>query len=91
MPTSTTIIRLSVSEAARLFGVNSMTIRRAIKEKSLRYVVVRGRYKIDFESLVKWSQQRPLVKFKLETKGLGQFVDKWKITPGENSKAPGLS
>ena len=79
MPTSTTIIRLSVSEAARLFGVNSMTIRRAIKEKSLRYVVVRGRYKIDFESLVKWSQQRPLVKFKLETKGLGQFVDKWKI------------
>jgi len=79
MPTTNTIIRLSVSEAARLFGVNSMTIRRAIKEKSLRYVVVRGRYKIDFESLVKWSQQRPLVKFKLETKGLGQFVDKWKI------------
>ena len=73
------IIRLSVSEAARLFGVNSMTIRRAIKEKSLRYVVVRGRYKIEFESLVKWSQQRPLVKYKLETKGLGQFVDKWKI------------
>ena len=78
MPNNT-IIRLSVSEAARLFGVNSMTIRRAIKEKNLRYVVVRGRYKIDFESLVKWSQRRPLVKFKLETKGLGQFVDKWKI------------
>lgn len=72
-------IRVSVSEAARLFGVNPLTVRRALKDQSLRYVVVRGRYKIDFASLVKWSQQRPLVKYKTETKGLGQYVEKWRI------------
>lgn len=72
-------IRVSVSEAARLFGVNPLTVRRAIKDQQLRYVVVRGRYKIDFASLVKWSQQRPLVKYKTETKGLGQYVEKWRI------------
>lgn len=72
-------IRVSVSEAARLFGINPMTIRRAIKESELRYVVVRNRYKIDFASLIKWSQKRPLVKYKTETKGLGQYVEKWRI------------
>ena len=73
------LIRVSVSEAARLFGINPLTVRRAIKDQTLRYVVVRGRYKIDFGSLVKWSQQRPLVKYKTETKGLGQYVEKWRI------------
>jgi len=74
-----TPIRVSVTEAARLFGVNSQTIRRAIKNQELRYIVVQGRYKINFESLVKWSQNRTTVKNKMNEKGIGQYVDKWKI------------
>ena len=46
------IIRVSISEAARLFGVNAQTIRRSIKAKELTYVVVANRYKINFDSLL---------------------------------------
>lgn len=82
------IIRVSVSEAAKLLGVDSHTIRRAIKRQEVRYVVVQGRYKINFESLIQWSQQRTTVKNKLESKGIGQFVDKWKIKNKKFSPNP---
>ena len=73
------IIRVSISEASRLFGVSSQTIRRAIKAGELTYIVVGGRYKINFEALVKWSQEKTTVKSKTELRGIGQYVDKWKI------------
>lgn len=73
------VIRVSVSEAGRLFGVNSQTIRRAIQAQEITYIVVAGRYKINFESLVKWSQKKTTVRNKSNNKGIGQYVDKWKI------------
>lgn len=73
------MIRVSVSEAARLFGVNTQTIRRAIQSQEITYVVVAGRYKLNFESLVKWSQRHTTVRNKLAKKGIGQFIDRWKI------------
>ncbi len=73
------LIRVSISEAARLFGVNAQTIRRAIKDGDLTYVVVSNRYKINFESLIKWSQQKSIIQKKSDKNGIGQFVDKWKI------------
>jgi excisionase family DNA binding protein len=73
------MIRVSISEAARLFGVNTQTIRRAIKAQEITYVVVGGRYKLNFENLVKWSQRHLTIQNKLAKKGIGQFVDKWKI------------
>lgn len=74
------IVRVSISEAARLFGVSAQTIRRAIKNQEITYIVVGGRYKINFESLVKWSQQKITVKNKSNTRGIGQYVDRWKIS-----------
>lgn len=73
------VIRLSISEAAKIFGVNPQTIRRAIKSGEVRYVVVANRYKIHFESLLAWSQKRTTTKNKLDTKGIGQYVNHWKI------------
>lgn len=73
------IVRVSISEAARLFGVSGQTIRRAIKAGEITYIVVAGRYKINFESLVKWSQRKTTVRNKLNEQGIGQYVDKWKI------------
>lgn len=73
------IIRLSISEAARIFGVNDQTVRRAIKNQEVIYSVVRGRYQLNFESLLRWSQKKPTVKNKLEQKGIGQYVNHWKI------------
>ncbi len=73
------VIRVSISEAAKLFGVSAQTIRRAIAAKEVIYIVVAGRYKLNFESLVKWSQRHTTLKNKLENKGIGQFVGHWKI------------
>ena len=73
------IIRVSPSQAAQLFGVNERTIRRAIADNELRYIVVQGRYKINFEDIVKWSQRLPKRREKRDTQGIGQFVNKWKI------------
>ncbi len=74
------IVRVSISEAAKLFGVNTQTIRRALKSQEITYVVVAGRYKLNFESLVRWSQQKTTLRNKSNTHGIGQYVDKWKIS-----------
>ncbi|NQU83193.1 MAG: helix-turn-helix domain-containing protein [Parcubacteria group bacterium] len=73
------MIRLSISESAKMFGVSEKTIRRAIKNQEVLYIVVAGRYKITFESLVKWSQEKTSIRKKTEKQGIGQFVDRWKI------------
>ncbi|MSR85527.1 DNA-binding protein [Candidatus Uhrbacteria bacterium] len=72
-------VRVSISEAARLFGVNARTIRRALQEQELRYIVVQNRYKILFTSLIAWSQQSTHIQKKRDQKGIGQWVEKWKI------------
>jgi excisionase family DNA binding protein len=74
-----TPIRLSVSEASKLFGVSPRTVRRAVSDGAVTYIVVQGRYKITFESLLKWSQETTTVKNKMNKSGLGQYVDRWKI------------
>lgn len=73
------MIRLSISEAAKLFGVTPQTIRRAIAAKEITYIIVAGRYKLNFESLVKWSQSKTTVRNKSAKRGIGQYVEKWKI------------
>jgi len=80
MDQATNPIRLSVSEAARMFGISEKTIRRAIQNKEINYIVVAGRYKINFESLVKWSQKKTHVKNKNEKYGIGQYVEQWKLS-----------
>ena len=75
-----TAIRLSVSEAARIFGVSQRTIRRAIKDQEITYVVVQGRYKLNFESLLRWSKRTTTARNKRDNKGIGQYVDRWRIT-----------
>ena len=77
---SPTPIRLSISEAAKLFGIDQKTVRRALKRQELRYIVVRGRYKINFESVLKWSQKKTTVRNKSNEHGIGQYVEQWKIT-----------
>jgi excisionase family DNA binding protein len=74
------VIRLAVSEAAKLFGVSQRTIRRAILAGEITYVVVQGRYKLNFESLLRWSQRTTTVKNKRDREGIGQFVNQWKLS-----------
>lgn len=74
------IIRVSVSEAARLFGVTSKTIRQAIKNNQVKYIVIKDRYKINFSSLIEWSRQSTRRSNQLDNQGIGQYVNQWKIT-----------
>lgn len=73
-------IRLSISEAAKLFGVSQKTIRQAIKNQEIRYVVVRGRYRLAFDSVLKWSQISTRRRNQLASQGVGRFVQTWKIS-----------
>lgn len=82
------IVRVTVSEAARLFGVNPRTIRRAITAQELRYIVVRNRYKISFPSLVAWSQMQTKVRNKRDVQGIGQWVDQWRVRNMKFSPRP---
>jgi len=72
-------VRVSVSTAARLFGVNPRTIRRAVTENKIKYIVVQNRYKLSFSSLVAWSQSTTALRRKRDQEGIGQWVDQWKI------------
>lgn len=82
-------IRVSISEAARLFGVSVKTIRQAIKEGQLIYIVVNGRYKINFKSLVIWSQLSTRRRNLLSSEGIGRYVDNWRIqNPKFSPRAP---
>lgn len=72
-------IRVTISQAANLFGVSQKTIRRAISAGEVKYVVVRQIYKISFESLLKWSQNKTKIRNKFNNKGIGQYANQWKI------------
>ena len=82
------MVRVSLSEAARLFGINPRTIRRAMAVGELRYIVVRGRYQLLFESLVHWSQQKTTVRNKRDHRDIGQWVEQWKIRNPKFSPRP---
>ncbi len=81
-------IRISISECSRLFGLSTKTIRQAIKAGDITYIVVRGRYKINFASALAWSQTSTKRKNKLQKNGIGKFVDQWKITNRKYSPHP---
>lgn len=72
-------LRVSLSEASRLFGIHEKTLRRAVKAGEIRYVVVLGRYKLQFESVLAWSQRHATVRHKRDQNGIGQWVEQWKI------------
>jgi hypothetical protein len=70
-------IWLSVSEAAKIGGVQTKTIRRAIK-KDLKYLVKGNRYAINFKSLIDYLHQNTKLQNKLNEHGIGQWIEKWK-------------
>ncbi len=70
---------LSVSEAANLGGIQTKTIRRAIKEKKdLKYKIVNNKYRIDLRSLILFMHTTKRLENKFYQNGLGQYVAKWR-------------
>jgi excisionase family DNA binding protein len=81
-------IRLSVSEASKLFGVSTRTIKSAIDNNEILYIVVRGRYKIHFGSLLEWSQRSTRRKNLFNSQGIGQYTADWQIKNQKYSPDP---
>jgi hypothetical protein len=72
-------IWLSVSEAAKLGGVQGKTIRRAIKtENGLAFKIVKNRYQIELGSLLVFLSKNTKLQNKLKDYGLGQYVEEWR-------------
>lgn len=69
---------LSMSEAAKLGGVQTKTVRRAIKSNSVKFKVKNNRYLIDLASLIVYLHIKTKLKNKFNQLGLGQYVEKWK-------------
>ena len=84
----TNLMRVSVSQAANLFGVSEKSIRTAIKKEDLLYVIARGRYKINFDSLLSWYQKSTRRRNQRDSIGIGQHVLQWKIKNKKYSPNP---
>ncbi len=69
---------VSVSEAAKLGGVQNKTIRRALQAGILRYKIIKNRYLIDFSSVIHFLLNKTKLKNKLNQHGIGQYIEKWK-------------
>ncbi len=72
-------IWLSVSEAAKLGGVQNKTIRRAIQSNTVKFRIISNRYQVDLESLIRYLHSNKKLNNKLLQKGIGQYVDKYNL------------
>lgn len=69
---------LSVSESAKICGVNNKTIRRAIQSKTIKYKVINNRYFIEFGSMIAYLNETKKLQNKLNQLGVGQYVERWR-------------
>jgi hypothetical protein len=71
-------IWLSVSEAAKIGGVNTKTIRRAIQQEKVKYKIYKDRYLIGLRSLIQFLNTSTKLKNKLNFNGIGQYIKEWR-------------
>ena len=71
-------IWISVTEAAKIGGITTKTVRRAIKTKQVKFKILNNRYLIDLAPLIIFLHANKKLKNKLNFHGLGQYVDKWR-------------
>lgn len=69
---------LSVSETAKISGIGSKTVRRAIEANNVKFKVVGNRYLVNLTSLITYLFKTTKLRNKFLSHGIGQYVDKWK-------------
>lgn len=76
-------IWMSVSESAKIAGIGTKTVRRAIKKSGLlKYKIVKNRYQIELGSLLRFVMSKMKLKNKFEQSGIGQYLQ----SPDDNDK-----
>ena len=76
---------LSVSESAKFGGVQTKTIRRALKQ-DLKFKVKKNRYLIDCGSLIQFLHRNTKLKNKLHSLGIGLYIKEWRDGYGDLKK-----
>jgi hypothetical protein len=71
-------IWLSISEGAKLGGIKTKTIRRAIQSKTLKYKINGTKYFVELSSLIIYLHAKTKLLNKLNQHGIGQYIEKWK-------------
>lgn len=69
---------LSVSESAKICGITTKTVRRAIQAHKIKYKIIKNRYLIDCASIINYSYKFKKLKNKLNSYGIGQYIEKWR-------------
>jgi len=69
---------LSVSETAKISGIGSKTVRRAIEANRVKFKVLGNRYLINLSSLISYLFKTTKLRNKFLSHGIGQYVDKWR-------------
>ncbi len=70
-------IWLSLTEAAKIGGLDKKTIKRAIKKDLIKYKIVDNRYQVEFRSTIIFLLSRKKLWNKLNETGIGQYIEKW--------------
>ncbi len=73
------MIWLSVSEVAKLGGLSTKTVRRAIESNQLKFKVINNRYQISLGAAIKFFLSTPKLLNKFNQDGMGRWVEKWRI------------
>ena len=69
---------LTITEAAKIGGVQNKTVRRAILSQEIKYKIVGNKYLVDFASFVQYLCTTTKLKNKLNQNGIGQYIDIWR-------------
>ena len=69
---------LSIKECETISGISKVSIRKAIKEKEINYLLQNGKYQISFKELLKWCYSSTRRKNVLNNSGIGKYVEEWR-------------
>lgn len=70
-------IWLTMSETAKIGGLQKRTIKRALRSGSLKFRIVEGRYQVDLRSAILYFFSKKKLWNKLNESGIGQYIEKW--------------
>jgi hypothetical protein len=71
-------IWLTMSETAKLGGIQKRTVKRALRAGSLKYRIIESRYQVDLHSALIYLFSKKKLWNKVKEFGIGQYIEKWK-------------
>lgn len=72
-------IYINIQEASKISGISTNTIRKSLKSNELSYFFEKGKYSIELENFLKWIFQSQRKINIINTKGIGKYIETWKI------------